>query len=103
MRRGSRRGIRETGAAANGGTGAGAPAGNWVTRAGARPVDGGDRGGKRGEPLDALGLVEPEVAALGLVELASSSNGLVASCLIQALAVAAGVARTPSGLVVARR
>jgi hypothetical protein len=53
--------------------------------------------------LDALGLVEREVAALGLVELASSSNGLVASCLIQALAVAAGVARTPAGLVVARR
>lgn len=45
-----------------------------------------------------VGRIEPLLAAVAIVELASRSAALVAASLLEAAAVAAGVARTPGGL-----
>lgn len=52
--------------------------------------------------LHAAGLVEPDLAALAVVDLASRSQEFVRSSLIEAVAVSVGITPTPSGLVVAR-
>lgn len=49
------------------------------------------------------GRVGEQLAALALVNLAGRSVALLRASLIQALSIAMGVAKTPSGLVVARR
>jgi hypothetical protein len=47
------------------------------------------------------GVLEPRLAAIAIVDLAARSRDLVGSSLAEASAVAAGVVRTPGGLIVA--
>jgi SEC-C motif len=51
--------------------------------------------------LRARGILDARLAAVALVDLASDSRELVAASVIQAVAVRAGVVRTPAGLLLA--
>jgi hypothetical protein len=49
------------------------------------------------------GRIDAELAAVAVIELSSESTALVASSVVEAVAVSVGVARTPTGLLVAGR
>jgi hypothetical protein len=49
----------------------------------------------------ASGRLDAKLAAAGLIDLASDSTALLGASLVAALAVSAGVARTPAGVVLA--
>ena len=51
--------------------------------------------------LRAAGRLEAKLAAAALIDLASGSRGLVGASLLQAVAVRAGAARTPAGVLLA--
>jgi hypothetical protein len=51
--------------------------------------------------LRAAGRLEAKLAATALIDLASGSRELVAASLLQAVAVSAGAARTPAGILLA--
>ena len=51
--------------------------------------------------LRAGGRLADKLAAMALIDLASESRELLGACLLQAVAVRAGVARTPAGVLLA--
>ncbi len=53
--------------------------------------------------LAAAGRVDPDVAAVAVIDLTTPSSALFTSSVAEAIGVAAGAARTPAGLVLAAR
>ncbi len=51
----------------------------------------------------AAGRVDPQVAAVAVIDLTTASSALLRSSFLEALAVSVGAARTPAGLVVVSR